>query len=193
MPRYYGPSKYPSITTITGMLNRYEGISADVLERKAKVIGKPGHKHAALVNRGIRWFPSISKELKPYMDQYIDFFDTHIEEVISYKGEPFVERPLVSEAHKFGGTPDFVAIWKRKRFPRVTEVKFTAMIDRIVRMQLAAQRQLVMENLKRKIDHTTMVIQIFPDRYNPEPIEDYEQGIQGFHYLLWLYNYLNGT
>lgn len=187
MARYYGPKSYPSITTVLGVLARYQGIDPDVLTRKANTIGKPVHKYTAAIDQGITWFPGgIPQRIDPYIEQHKRCVDERVERII------WVEKRLVSDIFKFGGTLDRLWVLKGKRFPSVTDLKTTVGIDNIVRMQLAAQRQLAEENYKRKIDHDTYALQLFKDRYILHPIEDYGRGIQGFHYALWLYHYLGG-
>ena len=186
MGRYYGPGEYPSVTAVLGVLARYQGIDPDVLARKAEIIGKPVHKYTALIDQGISWFPGgIPKTIEPYIEQHKRCVDERVERII------WIERPMVSDIFKYGGTLDRLWVLKGKRFPSVADLKLTAGIDNIVRMQLAALRQLAIENYKRKIDRDTYALQLFKDRYILHPIEDYEQGIQGFFYALWLFRYLN--
>ena len=191
MPRYYGPDEYPSITTTFDVFARFEGIDSDVLARKA-ALGQDVHKYTAMLDKGISWFPKgIPKKAGPYIEQWNRLKAEHIERII------WIERPLVSEAFKYGGKPDRLAILKGGRFPGIIQLKTSAVLDRFLLMQVAAEIGLARENYKKKIDDQGYVAQLSPDGYKFLPLyetpKDFAEAFQGFHYGLYLYRYLNNA
>ncbi len=187
MGRYYGEEDYPSITTVLGVLARYKGIPPEVLRRAAK-LGKAVHQYSAAVDRGIVWFPDggVPRAVKPYLDQWKMFVEAHVEKFL------WIERPLISRTFQYGGTPDRLAVLRGQIFPCVIEIKRTQGIDRLVNLQVAAERQLANENYRKKVGRKGFVVQLLKDRYVIHEVKDLECAFQGFAYALWLFNYLNG-
>lgn len=190
MGRYYGPSEYPSITTAFGVFARFEGIDPDVLARKA-AIGREVHKFTAAIDAGISWFPKgVPRKVDLYIDQWKKLKAENIERII------WIERPLVSEAFKYGGKLDLLAVLKGHRFPAIIQKKTSAALDKFLLMQVSAEMQLARENYKKKIEDQGYVAQLSPDGYKFLPLyekpQDYIDAFQGFQFSLWLFNYLNG-
>lgn len=190
MGRYYGPHEYPSITTALNVLVRFEGIDRDVLARKA-MIGTAVHKYTAAIDAGISWFSKgIPPKIDPYIQQWKILKAEHIERII------WIEKPLISETFKYGGKMDLFGILRGHRFPAVIQKKTSAMLDRFLLMQVAAEMQLARENYKKKIEDQGYVAQLWPDGYKFLPLyekpEDYANAFQGFQFSLWLFHYLNG-
>lgn len=189
MGRYYGPDQYSSITTVLGVFARFEGVPRDVLSRKA-ALGSAVHKITAALDKGITWFPGgIHQRVALYVEGWKLFVADHIDHFI------YIERPMISEVFKFGGTGDRLGVLKGKRFPIPIQLKTSVVIDRYINIQVAAETILFEENYRRKVDKRGIAVQLMPNDYKIHPLfetdKDFFDALTAWNYALWLYHYLN--
>jgi hypothetical protein len=181
--------QYPSVTTILGVFNRYEGIGRNTL-RLAAERGRQVHKVTALRNQGITWTPPDVNlaVIRPYLEQYDICKRHHI------KNYMLIEQPLVNRKLGYGGTADRVGFLLGDANglpPALIDLKTTADLDPLMAIQLAAYQELLEAN-KIRVRRDAYIIHLTRTRYEFVNVWDVfdtapEQALQGWHYARWLY------
>lgn len=96
--------KFPSVTQVLSPWGAYNTIPTEVL-RQAQERGKVVHAACFAVASGL-WHPKLSEEHQGYLDSFVNWLDSYVQEVV------LVEPEFVCEKKGFVGHPDFVLVMK---------------------------------------------------------------------------------
>ena len=141
--RHYlvGGQRYPSVTTILGILAKdglvqWRGhvgnLAADRTSREAAAYGTMLHGLVETANRGHR--DHLDPSERQLVAPYVAWFDEHVSHVIA------AERFVVSRRHKFAGTADVVVVMRGDHDATVVDLKSSKsdLEQREWQLQLAA-------------------------------------------------------
>lgn len=166
-PRYY-PAPWdpgvllPSVTTVIGVirnpyLGRWRGRvgnrEADRISKATSEYGQEVHDYTAImdmVQTGLGIVGNVSPDLQPQLEEYVEWRDTHVEEVIE------VELLVVSRVYLYAGRLDRVFIMKGDKLPSVWDIK-TGTLRGISGAQTAAYKHAYSEMTHKEVGRRGLI------------------------------------
>lgn len=173
---------------VTEVLEPYNGLGNidPIILANAADRGDRVHNFCELYANGML-FQEVDFDCVPYVESFVKWFDSTVEEVIS------VEERFFCEELKITGALDMSAVLKGDKTPTIIDFKTPVSKSKTWNLQLAAYRYLYNKNKDRKADRR-IVLQL-PKKGGDAKVHEFTEHENELHIYFGIlegYRYFNG-